>query len=71
MDSEIPQIFRIGSYIIYIWSNEGLPTEPIHVHISEGPPSKNATKVWITKNKKMSASKQQLKNPEARPKRYS
>lgn len=48
----MPQIFRIGSYIIYIWSNEGLPTEPIHVHISEGTPSRNATKVWITKNKK-------------------
>lgn len=46
----MPQIFRIGSYIVYIWSDEGLPVEPVHVHISEGKPSSNATKVWITKS---------------------
>lgn len=45
----MPQIFRIGSYIIYIWSDEGLPVEPVHVHISEGKPSSRATKIWITK----------------------
>ena len=32
----MPQIFRIGSYIVYIWSDEGLPTEPIHVHVIKG-----------------------------------
>lgn len=45
----MPQIFRIGSYIVYIWSDEGLPIEPIHVHVAEGRPSINATKIWITK----------------------
>ncbi|MCI9560316.1 DUF4160 domain-containing protein [Clostridiaceae bacterium] len=30
----MPQIFRIGSYIIYFWSNENTPLEPEHVHIS-------------------------------------
>lgn len=44
----MPQIFRIGSYIVYFWSNEGMPLEPIHVHIAEGRPYQNATKVWIT-----------------------
>ena len=44
----MPQIFRIGSYIIYFWSNEGMPLEPVHVHITEGKASANATKVWIT-----------------------
>lgn len=44
----MPQIFRIGSYIVYFWSNEGMPLEPIHVHIAEGRASANATKVWIT-----------------------
>lgn len=44
----MPQIFKIGSYLIYFWSNESKPLEPIHVHISEGVPSENATKVWIT-----------------------
>ncbi|MCD7715247.1 MAG: DUF4160 domain-containing protein [Lachnospiraceae bacterium] len=44
----MPQLFRIGSYIIYFWSNENDPLEPIHVHIAEGRASANATKVWIT-----------------------
>lgn len=44
----MPQILRIGPYIIYFWSNENDPLEPIHVHISEGTPSENATKIWIT-----------------------
>lgn len=30
-----------------IWSNEN--NEPIRVHISKGKPSKNSTKVWLTK----------------------
>lgn len=44
----MPQIFRIGSYIIYFWSNESDPLEPVHVHIAEGKATANATKVWIT-----------------------
>lgn len=44
----MPQLFRMGSYIIYFWSNENLPPEPVHVHIAERVPSKNGTKVWIT-----------------------
>ena len=48
----MPQIFRIGPYLIYFWTNEGVPLEPVHVHVSEGIPSSNATKVWITKTGK-------------------
>ena len=48
----MPQIFRIGSYIIYFWSNENNPLEPIHVHIAEGKATANATKVWITSSGK-------------------
>lgn len=44
----MPQIFRIGSYWVYFWSNENKPLEPIHIHIAEGKPTANATKVWIT-----------------------
>ena len=44
----MPQIFRIGPYIIYFWSNESDPLEPVHVHIAEGRATRNATKVWIT-----------------------
>lgn len=42
----MPSLFRIGEYIIYFWSNEN--GEPIHVHISKGRPTANATKVWLT-----------------------
>ena len=48
----MPQIFRIGSFLIYFWANEGKPLEPIHVHVSEGVPSENSTKIWITKSGK-------------------
>ena len=45
----MPQVFKVGSYWVYFWSNENSPLEPIHVHISQGNPSANSTKVWITK----------------------
>ncbi|HIX37170.1 MAG TPA: DUF4160 domain-containing protein [Candidatus Blautia pullistercoris] len=48
----MPQIFRIGSYIVYFWSNENDPLEPVHVHIAEGRASANATKVWLTSSGK-------------------
>jgi len=45
----MPQIFKIGSFWVYFWSNEGVPLEPVHVHVSEGVPAANATKIWITR----------------------
>ena len=48
----MPQIFRIGPYIIYFWSNENDPLEPVHVHIAEGRATANGTKVWITSSGK-------------------
>lgn len=48
----MPQIFKIGSYVVYFWVNENNPLEPIHVHVSEGIPSPNTTKIWITKTGK-------------------
>lgn len=44
----MPQVFKIGSYWVYFWSNEGDPLEPVHVHVCQGAPSAGATKVWIT-----------------------
>ena len=46
----MPQVFKIGSYWVYFWTNESKPLEPIHVHISEGKPAENTTKVWITQS---------------------
>lgn len=42
----MPNLFRVGGYLVYFWSNEYL--EPIHIHISEGRPLENATKIWLT-----------------------
>lgn len=44
----MPQLFRIGSYVIYFWINENDPLEPVHVHIAKIRPSANATKYWPT-----------------------
>lgn len=48
----MPQVFKIGSYWVYFWSNEGKPLEPVHVHVAEGSPVPNATKIWITRTGK-------------------
>ena len=39
----MPQIFRIAGYVVYFWSNENEPLEPIHVHVADGVPTANAT----------------------------
>ncbi len=44
----MPQVFRFGQYCVYFWTNENEPLEPIHVHVSAGTPSSNATKIWLT-----------------------
>ena len=48
----MPQLFRIGSYVIYFWINKNDPLEPVHVHIAKVRPSANATKIWITRSGK-------------------
>ena len=46
-DSKMPQVFKIGSYWAYLGTNENDPLEPVHVHVAEGSPQPNATKIWI------------------------
>lgn len=48
----MPQVFKIGSYWVYFWANENEPLEPVHVHVAEGSPKANGTKIWITKSGK-------------------
>ena len=45
----MPQLFKVGSYLVYFWINEDDPLEPVHVHIAQTRPSAGATKVWITR----------------------
>ena len=44
----MPRVFNVDKWIVYFWSNESLPLEPIHVHIAYGIPKENSTKIWIT-----------------------
>jgi hypothetical protein len=60
----MPQIFKVGSYWVYFWSDESKPLEPIHVHISEGKPIVNGTKIWITKTGKCLVAHNKSKIPE-------
>ncbi len=48
----MPQVIKIGPYVIYFWLDEGKSLEPIHVHVAEGIPRANATKVWLTRSGK-------------------
>ena len=59
----MPQVFKLGSYWVYFWTNENNPVEPVHVHISEGKPGSNATKIWITKDGKCSLANNNSKIP--------
>ena len=45
----MPKYGEVLGYKIFVWSNEGKPLEPVHVHVSKNT-SKNATKFWILKD---------------------
>ena len=46
------QVFKIGHYWVYFWADESKPLELVHVHVAEGSPTQNATKIWITNSGK-------------------
>ena len=45
---KLPSLFTVSGYKVFFWSNED--GEPIHIHVSKGKPSPNATKIWLTKS---------------------
>lgn len=49
----MPTILWIGRYVIFFWSDESKPLEPIHVHVALGRPSANSAKLWITSDGKV------------------
>lgn len=63
----VPNLFRIGAYTVYFWSNEN--GEPIHVHVSEGVPQPNATQVWLTRSGQCIVANNNSQIPEARLKK--
>lgn len=46
----MPVLFRSGSLTIMIWSNEGVPAEPVHIHIYYGDNVQQSDKFWLSKN---------------------
>ncbi len=42
----MPRYRDFYGFVVYYWSNEGKPLEPLHFHVAKQP-RKNATKVWI------------------------
>ena len=60
----MPQLLKVGPYLFYFWSNEEMPLEPVHVHIEEGRPTKDGTKIWITSTGKALLCHNRSKIPE-------
>ena len=56
----MPQVFKIGSYLVYFWANEGKPTEPVHVHACKGKPHKDATKIWMEEVPRLEHNKSEI-----------
>ena len=46
----MPRVFKMGPYLVYFWSGESEPLEPVHVHVSDRAPSKDDTKIWLAEN---------------------
>ena len=46
----MPRVFKMGPYLVYFWSGESEPLEPVHVHVSDRTPSKDDTKIWLAEN---------------------
>lgn len=42
----MPKCFDAFGYVIFFWSNENEPLEPVHVHVGKKIHA-NCTKVWI------------------------
>jgi len=63
----MPLIFKIGAYWVFFWTNESLPLEPVHVHVSIGAPMENATKIWITRRGKCLLCHNRSKIPPTHP----
>ncbi|WP_413083947.1 hypothetical protein [Treponema sp.] len=50
---------------MYFWLDENIPLEPVHVHVAQGKPIPNGTKIWITKNHRCSLAHNKSNIPSA------
>ena len=44
----MPSLFRMGPYLLFFWTGEN--GEPVHIHVAVKRPTKNATKIWLTRS---------------------
>lgn len=44
----MPKLYLFLGFAIFFWTAEN--GEPIHVHVAKGRPTRNATKIWLTKS---------------------
>ncbi len=49
----MPTILWVGKYVVYFWSNENDPSEPVHVHVALARPSSLSAKLWLTSDGKV------------------
>lgn len=54
----LPKICQLGKYVIFFWSKES--NEPIHVHVCEGTPHAEATKIWMNGMIRLAHNKSQI-----------
>ena len=45
----MPNFLTAFGYHFYFWSNEGVPLEDLHIHVSKTP-HENSTKFWLNKD---------------------
>lgn len=43
----MPRLYDFLGFKIYFWASDG--DEPVHVHVSRGRPTRNSTKIWLTR----------------------
>ena len=48
----MPQVIKVGAFVVFFWLDEGRPLGPVHVQVAEGLPRANATKIWLTQSGK-------------------
>ena len=46
----MPRVFKMGPYLVYFWSGEFDPLEPVHVHVSDRKPTGDDTKIWLSES---------------------
>lgn len=61
----MPTLFKFLGYYIYFWSGDH--HEPPHVHVGQGKPSENDTKIWVGDTVSLAHNKGHIPNKDLLP----